>query len=234
MLKVCLNGGRTREDHPAVPVTPAAVAADAARCVALGATAAHIHPRDDDGRESIAPSAIAATLIALRAAVPDLPVGVSTGAWIERQSAARIAAIWSWPALPDFASVNAHEEGAEGVAAALHGRGIGVEAGLWTSDAVQSYRAWRVPAIRVLVECMAPDPAEALADASWMLAELPVGGPPVLLHAEGPAVWPVLREAVQRRLHTRIGLEDTLALPDGSVTSGNPDLVAAAVALGAK
>lgn len=139
-----------------------------------------------------------------------------------------------WSVLPDFASANAHEPGAEAVAAALHGRGIGVEAGLWTVDAVHAFRMWRVPTVRLLVECMATDPAVALGDAEQMLADLPAGATPVLLHAEGPAVWPVLQEAVRRRLHTRIGLEDTLVLPDGSTASGNAELVAAAMARGAQ
>jgi uncharacterized protein (DUF849 family) len=55
----------------------------------------------------------------------------------------------------------------------------------------------------------------------------------VLLHAEGPATWPVLAEAVRRGLDTRIGLEDTLCLPDGSPAEDNAALVAAAVAIGA-
>ena len=40
--------------------------------------------------------------------------------------------------------------------------------------------------------------------------------------------------AVNRRLDTRIGLEDTLELPDGSRAADNAMLVAAAVALGAR
>jgi uncharacterized protein (DUF849 family) len=237
VLKACLNGGRGRDEHPAVPVTPADLAADAARCAGLGAGAVHVHPRDAAGRESLHPSVIAAALDAIRAASPGLPVGVSTGAWIEPDPAARVAAVRAWTVLPDFASVNAHEPGAEAVAAALHERGVLVEAGLWTRDAVETYKGWRVPAGRILLECMAEDAEVALADAADMLAGLPApaaGAPPVLLHAEGPATWPVLAEAVRRGLHSRIGLEDTLWLPDGAFAPGNADLVTAAVAAGAR
>lgn len=237
MLKACLNGGRGRDEHPAVPVTPADLAADAARCAGLGAGAVHVHPRDLAGRESLHPSVIAAALDAIRAASPGLSVGVSTGAWIEPDPAARVAAVRAWTVLPDFASVNAHEPGAEAVAAALHERGVLVEAGLWTRDAVEAYKGWQVPAGRILIECMAEDAEVALADAADMLAALPspaAGAPPVLLHAEGPATWPILAEAVRRGLHSRIGLEDTLRLPDGALAPGNADLVAAAVAAGAR
>jgi uncharacterized protein (DUF849 family) len=163
-----------------------------------------------------------------------LPVGVSTGAWIEPDPAARVNAIGSWTVLPDFASVNAHEQGAAPVAAALHQRGVGVEAGLWTADAVAAYLAWRTPCQRVLLEVMEPDAAAAIANAQRMLGRLPPARPPVLLHAEGPAVWPVLTAATALGLDTRIGLEDTRTLPDGSPAPDNATLVAAAVAAGAR
>ncbi|MFC7545478.1 3-keto-5-aminohexanoate cleavage protein [Plantactinospora sp. GCM10030261] len=234
MLKVCLNGGRDRREHPAVPVTAAELAADAARCVAAGAAAIHLHPRGADETETLDPAAVGAALTAIRAACPGVPVGVSTGAWIVPRPEERVAAVRSWEVLPDFASVNAHEEGAEEVAAALCERGIGVEAGLWTLDAVRAYRGWRVPVLRVLLECMDPTPEAATADAEAMLAALPVGSPRVLMHAEGPAVWHVLRLAVRLGLDSRIGLEDTTDLPDGSRTPDNAALVAAAMAVGAR
>ncbi|MGK5739043.1 3-keto-5-aminohexanoate cleavage protein [Micromonospora sp. URMC 103] len=251
MLKACLNGGRRRDEHPAVPITSAELAADAARCAALGVAAVHVHPRDATGVESLRPEVIAEALTAIRAARPGLPVGVSTGAWIEPDPAARVAAVRAWPVLPDFASVNAHEEGADVVAAALHERGVLVEAGLWTPAAVDAYRRWPIPAGRILVECMAEDPTVALADAARMLtlldapardapavrqhADIPArDAPAVLLHAEGPATWAVLAEAVRRGLSTRIGLEDTLHLPDGTLAPDNAALVTGALGAGAR
>ncbi|MFD6752007.1 3-keto-5-aminohexanoate cleavage protein [Micromonospora gifhornensis] len=245
MLLACLNGDRGRDSHPDVPLSPTELAADAARCAGLGVGAVHVHPRTADGVESLRPADIADAVVAIRAAVPGLPVGVSTGAWIEPDPLARAAAVGAWTVLPDFASVNAHEPGAEAVARALHERGVMVEAGLWTVPAVEAYHGWRVPVGRVLVECMAPSSESALAEAAAMLDALaPSGhgghldagldtGSPVLLHAEGAGVWVVLAEAVRRGLDTRIGLEDTLRLPDGSLARDNAALVAAAVALGA-
>ncbi|MFC0531175.1 3-keto-5-aminohexanoate cleavage protein [Phytohabitans kaempferiae] len=170
-------------------------------------------------------------MAALRRACPELPVGVSTGAWIAPDPDERIAAIESWGVLPDFASVNAHEEGAERVAAALHARGIGVEAGLWTPPAVAAYQEWRVPCIRVLLECMEPEEERALGNAHAMLAAVRAGVP-VLLHAEGPAVWAILGEALRLGLHTRVGLEDTRTMPDGTMATGNRALVEAAMTFG--
>lgn len=234
MLKACLNGQVTREQHPAVPVTPAELAEDARRCREAGAGAVHVHPRDGHGRESLAARDVAAAVDAIRAACPGLPVGVSTGAWIVPDVGARISAIEAWTTLPDFASVNVHEDGAPEVARALHERGIGVEAGVWTPEAMVAYWHWPVPCVRVLVECMAPEVPRALAEGARMLALLPSGSPPALLHAEGPAVWPVLRQAVARGLDARVGLEDTLSLPDGSTAADNAALLAAGAAAGAR
>lgn len=231
MLKACLNGGVLRHEHPAVPITPAEVAADAVRCESVGAAAVHVHPRDEEGRETLAAEAVDATVAALRRACPELPVGVSAGAWMAPDPGERVAAIESWRVLPDFASVNAHEEGAERVAAALHARGIGVEAGLWTPAAVAAYQAWRVPCVRLLLECMEPEEERALANAHAMLDALGTDGP-VLLHAEGPAVWAVLREAMRRGLHARVGLEDTRTMPDGTMAPDNRALVEVALTFG--
>jgi uncharacterized protein (DUF849 family) len=54
------------------------------------------------------------------------------------------------------------------------------------------------------------------------------GGLPVLLHGEGTSAWPVFGVAAREGLQARIGLEDSLVLPDGSPARGNADLVRAA------
>jgi uncharacterized protein (DUF849 family) len=41
--------------------------------------------------------------------------------------------------------------------------------------------------------------------------------------------WAVIEQALERERNVRVGLEDTLALPDGRPARGNADLVRAAV-----
>lgn len=233
MLIACLNGGVARDRHPKVPLTPTELAEDARRCREAGAAAVHIHPRDGHGAESLAAADVAAAVDAIREACPGLPISVTTGAWIIEAPDERRRAIETWTVLPDYASVNVHEDGAEDVAKALHNSGVGVEAGVWTPHAAVAYAGWSTPCARVLVECMAPDPPRALADGARMLALLPHAPTPVLLHAEGPAVWCVLHQAIARDVDARIGLEDTLVLPDGSTAIDNVSLVVEAVRLGA-
>jgi hypothetical protein len=84
--------------------------------------------------------------------------------------------------------------------------------------------------MRVMVEL---GPEGDIATADDVLGEvLAAGSPaPVLLHGLDESCWPLLEHAGARGLQTRIGLEDTLALPDGSPAPDNAALVAAAVQL---
>lgn len=110
---------------------PGAMAESAAAAVLVGASDVHVHPKTPCGRDTLSARSVAATLEAIRARV-DVPVGVTTGAWAEPDPIAQVERVRSWTVLPDHASVNWHEPGAEELAAALLDRGIGVEAGIWS------------------------------------------------------------------------------------------------------
>jgi uncharacterized protein (DUF849 family) len=138
-IKACLNGGRTRDEHPAVPVTPAELARAAAAAVAAGAEAVHLHPRARNGAESLDAADIGASVAAVRASCPGTPIGVSTGLWIAGGDAIRrYDAVARWARLPadrrpGFASVNVSEDGFAELAVLLDRAGIGVEAGVWSA-----------------------------------------------------------------------------------------------------
>ncbi|MFF0093949.1 3-keto-5-aminohexanoate cleavage protein [Streptomyces canus] len=226
MVQVCLNGPRGAADGTAVPLTPASMAQAAAEAVAAGATDIHVHPKTPCGRDSLSPRVVAATLEAIRGRV-SVPVGVTTGAWAEPDPAARLARVRGWTVLPDHASVNWHEPGAEEIAAALIDLGVGVEAGIWSgTDAAARFAVSPLgpKVLRVLAEVTDTQAAET--SARILLTELgPAHGRPVLLHGEDAGAWPVLRLAGRLGLATRIGLEDTLALPDGRRAVSNAQLV---------
>ena len=229
MIQVCLNGPRGSADGAMVPLSPEAMAESAAEAVAAGATDIHVHPKTPCGQDSLSPRVLAPVLGAIRARV-SVPVGVTTGAWAEPDPAARLERVRSWRALPDHASVNWHEPGAEEVAAALMERGIGVEAGIWsgTDGAARFADSPLGPRVlRVLAEVTDRSAATAEESARALLADLGSAfGRPVLLHGEDGGAWPVLRLAGRLGLATRIGLEDTLVLPDGERASSNAQLVA--------
>ncbi|MBT2490289.1 3-keto-5-aminohexanoate cleavage protein [Streptomyces sp. ISL-96] len=229
-VQVCLNGPRGARDGAAVPVSPGAMAEAAAAAVAAGACDVHVHPKSPCGQDTLSPRAVAAALTAIRAALPArVPVGVTTGAWAEPDPGRRVEYVRSWTVLPDHASVNWHEPGAEELAAALMERGVGVEAGLWSgTDGVRRFLGSPLAArvLRVLAEVTDTDPATAEGSARMLLAELgDARGRPVLLHGEDGGAWPVLRLARRLGLATRAGLEDTLLLPDGRPAASNAELV---------
>ena len=236
VLKACVNGPRTPGEHSRVPVSADQIAADVVRVVAAGADAVHLHVKDDTGADTLQGAALAAVLRAVRAAAPGTPVGVTTGAWAEPEPTERLARIEAWTVLPDFASVNWHEDGAEQVAELLLGRGVGVEAGLWTVAAARSWSdsVLNRRCLRVLLELSdGLDATGTEREADDLLAAVAGTDLPVLLHGLGPSCWPALRHAVAKGLDTRIGLEDVLVLPDGAPAPDHAALVAAARELGA-
>ncbi len=77
---VAPNGARkTRADHPALPLTPDALAATARACAAAGATAIHVHVRDAEGRHTLDAGAYRTAVAAIRSAT-DLRVQITTEA----------------------------------------------------------------------------------------------------------------------------------------------------------
>ncbi|HVG99396.1 MAG TPA: 3-keto-5-aminohexanoate cleavage protein [Miltoncostaeaceae bacterium] len=232
MLQAALNGDRA---HPAAPRTPAELAADAVAAVAMGAQALHLHPYDEEGRETLAAEPCAAALRAVRAACPGVPVSLSTSAAIEPDPARREALVAAWTELPELASVNQGERGAAALCALLMARGVGVEAGLLSLADARDFVARDVPArcARALVEPLDADPAEALRHAEAIERTLTEAGVRLeqVHHGDGIASWAVNRRALARGHGIRTGLEDTPVLPDGRPAAGNAELVAAAAAL---
>ncbi|GAA2577076.1 3-keto-5-aminohexanoate cleavage protein [Actinomadura fulvescens] len=230
MLQVCPNGPLARS----VPLTPGELAVSVREAVVAGAEDVHLHPKAPDGTDSLHPDHVAAAVTAVREAAPGIRVGVTTGAWACPDPRRRLELVESWKVLPDHASVNWHEEGAEPVADALLDHGVDIEAGIFSgassAGAVRRFLAWpsRHRVLRVLAEVVDPDPETAPATAAALLTELAPNERPVLLHGEQGGAWPVLRLAASLGLDTRIGLEDTLLLPDGSAAPDNAALVRAA------
>jgi uncharacterized protein (DUF849 family) len=229
-VKACINGARTPDQHSNLPVTPEQLAAEALAVHQAGAKAVHMHPKTADGVDSLQPDVVDAAVSAVRHAVPGLPVGVTTGYWALPDADARLQAVKRWSELPDFASVNWHEPGAQDLAELLLSRGVGVEAGIFHAEAAASWAASEIAphCMRVMIE-LGGDGDIVTAD-DLLSQVMAAGSPaPVLLHGLDESCWPLLQHAGRRGVQTRIGLEDTVALPDGSTAKDNAALVSAAV-----
>lgn len=235
LLQATLNGPLSKADHPAVPVSLAELAEDAVACVRAGARSFHVHPRDAAGKERLDAGTVDMVVAEIQARCGQ-PVGVTTGAWIEPDIARRVELVSEWTR-PDFSTVNLSEDGSlEVMQTLLRGR-VGVEAGVWTvADAellVRSGFADRMH--RICIEPVDVGHADAVELVSAIHGVLDRGDvrPPRLQHGDGEATWILIEDAIARGIDTRVGLEDTLLLPDGTTAASNADLVRAAFVLGA-
>jgi uncharacterized protein (DUF849 family) len=230
LLQAALNGSRV---HPALPRTPLELAARAA--VDAGAVVVHLHPYDDDGRETLEAEACAAALRSVRALCPGVPVSLSTSADIEPDSERRSALVAEWTELPDLVTANQGEEGILALCELLLERGIGIEAGLLSLEDAHAFVASGIAprCVRAMVEPLDSEPDAAVAHAEAIELALAEGGVGLdqVHHGDGIASWAVNRRAAARGHGIRTGLEDTPVLPDGRTAAGNGELVAAAAAL---
>ncbi len=233
LIQACLNGARRRGEHPSLPLLLDELIRDARACARVGATCLHVHPRDGSGKETLDPGLVDTAVGAMRAGA-SLPVGVSTGAWIEPDPERRAALVAQWKG-PDYASLNLYEEGYEAVAWALLDAGIGIEAGIETEADVERLAVSGLGSrvLRVLVEVVDEDPGAATTHALALDRALDAVGveAPRLHHGSGDATWAVIAQASQLGRDLRVGLEDVLTLPNGDLAPDNAALVGAAAAV---
>jgi uncharacterized protein (DUF849 family) len=140
--------------------------------------------------------------------------------------------VHGWSVVPDVASVNLSEAGAVELCRALWQRGVQVEAGLVCLEDARLLAGEGIARYcrRALIEVEASDAAEAVAAAQEideLLVDLMVPLPRVW-HGVERATWAVVAAGARAGSGVRIGLEDTLELPDGRPAPGNPAMVLAA------
>lgn len=223
----CLNGGRARTEHAAVPIAPDELAADTVAVKQAGVFAVHLHPRDRSGAQTLDAAACDAAIAAVRRAAPGIPVGLSTAEAIDPDPFARAAAIATWRQRPDFVSVNFSELGWIGILRAALRADIAVEAGLATPADAEEFRGspFTHRVIRALVE------VEGGAEDARALSTLVPEGVPQVWHGYDGRTWEVIAAAAALGHDVRVGLEDVLTLPDGRRAAGNAELVRAALAM---
>lgn len=217
MLQACLNGSRAAEEHPALPVTPERLAEDAADVAALGVTSVHIHPRDVIGAPTLVGPEVATTIATVRAAVPGIEISVST-----HVPGNRTTLIASWAPLaagrPDIASVHVGEPGWRELAQALHQVNVAVELVVEAPANLEDLP----PGVTRITVTATQQTAETL------LRLVEPLGLPILLHGRDDSAWPVFTYAARLEHHVRMGLEDTIKLPDGRTPKNNAELIAMA------
>jgi 3-keto-5-aminohexanoate cleavage enzyme len=96
----------TKADNPAVPITPQEIAADCARCYALGVSVFHLHARDESGAPTWQPEVYRRIVEGVRARCPDAVICVSTSGRNFKRFEERSAVLdLAGDARPDMASL---------------------------------------------------------------------------------------------------------------------------------
>lgn len=78
IVEAALNGGRTRAEHPGVPLTPVELAAEAQRCVEAGASVVHVHARNRAGGWTASRTEYERVIRAIRAAAPGVLISITS------------------------------------------------------------------------------------------------------------------------------------------------------------
>lgn len=231
-LQVALNGDRI---HSAAPRTPTDIAEAANAAVRAGAHSVHVHAFDSSDRETLDSASCANVLRSIRRLCPATPISLTTSAMIVADPMERQRIVADWEDLPDLVTANQGEPGITELCEFLLSRGVGIEAGLLTSDDARAFVASRLASRcrRVLIEPLDLDPEVAVRHAAAMEEIVVSAGIVVeqVHHGYGVACWAVNRRALDRGYGIRTGLEDVTVLPDGSPARDNADLVTAAVSL---
>lgn len=239
---------RAKADHPALPVTPAEVAATARACRDAGATAIHLHARDDAGAHTLEPAIYDRFIGAVRDAVgADLFLQVTTEAVGRYGPAEQIAAIRGLGLRPDGVSLALREllaEGADHTAAqAFFGwlleADITPQVILYAPAELARFQALRrqgtIPAavddvLFVLGRYLGP--GEAI-EPRTLLDFLALGEPALrwMVCAFGREETACLATAAALGGDLRVGFENALQHGDGSRATDNAERVAAIVGI---
>ena len=195
-LQVALNGDSI---HPAAPRTPAAIAEAARAAVDAGAQSVHVHAFDDAGRETLEGAACAKVLRAIRLRCPETPISLTTSAAIVGDPGERFRIVEAWGEMPDLVTANQGEQGIVGLCELLLSRGVGIEAGLLSSEDARAFvSSGLAPRCRrVLIEPLDADPDAAVHHAAQMEDIVVSAGITLeqVHHGYGLACWAVNRRA---------------------------------------
>ena len=246
-IAVAPNGGRkTKADHPALPLTPADLAATAAECLEAGAAMIHVHVRDTDGKHLLDADAYRAATVAIREAVGDrLVIQITSEALgiyrpeeqmrVVRETRPEAVSL----ALREYLGEGSDEKAFADFLVWLAREKVMPQIILYDAedarrlDALRSKGAlpWEnVPVLYVLgryTKTQQSAPADLL---PFLSPDAPRFGP-WMVCAFGRDEAACTATAALLGGHVRVGFENNLLLPDGSTAASNAELVKAVTAI---
>lgn len=242
-IAVAPNGGRrTKADHPALPITPDELADVAAASLDAGAAMIHVHVRDRDGHHLLDAEVYRAATAAIRASVGDrLVLQITSEALgLYRPEEQMRVVLETQPeavslALRELVPDPMHEAGFAAFLETLRVEKVTPQIILYTPEEASYLAALtgrglipfdNLPVLYVLGR-YAVGQTSRPADLLPFLAP----GIPAARHwmvcAFGGQEAACVTTAALLGGHARVGFENNLFLPDGTLASGNQDLVVA-------
>jgi uncharacterized protein (DUF849 family) len=240
ILAVAPNGAyKTKADHPHLPMTAHELAESAAACFDAGATMIHLHVRDAGGRHSLDADAYEAATAAIRRAVGDRVVvqmsSEAAGRFAPEQQMASVRAV-----RPEAVSLGLREIATE----AVPERTL-ADFFQWLADteimtqvilySVADVHRWQELCRRGMIPewpyfvlfVLGRYAAEQTSSPSDLLAFLNAddGAYPWAMCAFGRLEHACVMAAAASGGHVRVGFENNLYLPDGSLAADNAALV---------
>lgn len=229
LIKIALNGARSKRQNEFIPQSLSEIEKEVKLLYENGSMIFHIHCYDENGNESLDPSDVNKLVSTVKNISREIQIGISSGDWIEPDLEKRKSFITEWNNVPDFISVNMIEDDAIEISELLISKGIKIEAGLSEKKAAEIFAESNLvkKCYRVLIE---PEPEEfqqalnTINEIEDVLNKNDINIPR-LLHGFNSISWDILREAKRRGYDSRIGMEDTIYLENGTIVKSNLELI---------
>lgn len=239
-ITVAPNGSyKTKADHPALPVTPDELARCAAACREAGAAMFHLHVRDRDGAHLLDADAYGEATRAIRQAVgADMIVQPTSEAAGRYQPAEQITALLA--TRPEAVSLAVRElvrsdddlPAASAFIEALDGFETMIQVILYSEDDLRAYRdlrrrgafGSRPQTLLFVLGRYTAGQVSAPSDLVPFLKQPPEA--PFAVCAFGPRERDCVLAAALLGGHARVGFENNLYLPNGTLAADNAQLVA--------
>lgn len=245
IITCALTGAETlKEKQPALPITPSQQAEAAHAAVEAGASVIHLHVREDDGRPTQRVERFDESIRAIRAAVPEAIIQISTGGAIGEDIENRAKPL---SLRPEMASLNLgtmnfgeevffnHPRDIVGLASRMKQFGVMPELEVYEAGMLES--AFRLARLGVLREPlhfqfvlgvpggMSGDPRNLVHLVSILESRMPSSSHWGVAGV-GRFQLPLAVQSIVMGGHVRVGFEDNIFYRKGELASSNAQLVA--------
>ena len=236
VITVALTGNvPTRQMNPNLPVTPAEIAADVKRCRDAGACLFHVHARDADQEPTLDIDVYKANVRAIKASAPDVIIQLSTGARAGRDWEARANPVRLLPEMGSFTTGSNNLPGIvyenspqfiEYLAGVYRETGVKpeievFETGMIANALFLQKKGYLQAPLHFDFVLGAPGAMPGTVKNLQFLSESIAAGSTWTVAGIGKAEIPLSAAAIVMGGHVRVGLEDNLYMPDGSLASNH-------------